>query len=229
VLPVPSVTSRRGAGIVGSDAASTSAAVDGDDVVSVCSAVALAGGLHRGDGDDASTVAPTPRAPAAGVAAGGTDDASPDGGPVRVPVLTIPHPTVAGLRAGAVLAPISGGGGRSAAGSVVSIGTLDEEDAAGPSSGGGGGGTGGGLPQPLSDDLDIMINTSGSVGSMTTATNWADAHVTCAICMCEYEDGDVLMILPCLHRYHTQCVSVWLKQRRSCPMCKVDVSAYAVW
>jgi hypothetical protein len=39
-----------------------------------------------------------------------------------------------------------------------------------------------------------------------------------------FADGDVLRTLPCLHRYHKQCVDTWLHRSSTCPICKRDVT-----
>lgn len=42
----------------------------------------------------------------------------------------------------------------------------------------------------------------------------------CGICLMEYERGDVLRTLPCLHVFHAKCVDHWLKQNARCPECR---------
>lgn len=49
----------------------------------------------------------------------------------------------------------------------------------------------------------------------------------CAICCCEYEDEDVVRILPCRHAEHAECLDQWLKLNRSCPLCQRDVGTRA--
>ena len=46
---------------------------------------------------------------------------------------------------------------------------------------------------------------------------------TCAVCMCDAEEGDALRRLPCRHEFHQSCVDRWLADHRTCPMCKSDV------
>jgi len=45
----------------------------------------------------------------------------------------------------------------------------------------------------------------------------------CTICLQEYEDGEVLKRLPCLHRFHEGCIDRWLLQSKYCPVCKMAV------
>jgi hypothetical protein len=46
----------------------------------------------------------------------------------------------------------------------------------------------------------------------------------CMVCLEEFKAGDKLRILPCLHRYHTDCIVEWLRRNRHCPVCKHDVT-----
>lgn len=47
----------------------------------------------------------------------------------------------------------------------------------------------------------------------------------CTICLDDWEDGDEVRTLPCLHIFHAKCVDKWLRQNRTCPVCKHDISA----
>uniref|UniRef100_A0ACD5VVJ7 Uncharacterized protein n=1 Tax=Avena sativa TaxID=4498 RepID=A0ACD5VVJ7_AVESA len=43
----------------------------------------------------------------------------------------------------------------------------------------------------------------------------------CSICLGEYEEGEEVKALPrCGHRFHPECVDVWLRSRPSCPLCR---------
>jgi hypothetical protein len=46
----------------------------------------------------------------------------------------------------------------------------------------------------------------------------------CTICLEEYEAGEKVRVLPCLHRFHVGCIDQWLHSRRLCPVCKHDAT-----
>lgn len=46
---------------------------------------------------------------------------------------------------------------------------------------------------------------------------------SCAVCLGDFEEGDVLRRLPCKHSFHQACVDKWLKRNKVCPLCIQDV------
>lgn len=47
----------------------------------------------------------------------------------------------------------------------------------------------------------------------------------CRCCIC-YEDfiaGEKVMLLPCLHAYHSTCLVPWLSNNRICPICREEI------
>lgn len=53
---------------------------------------------------------------------------------------------------------------------------------------------------------------------------------SCQICMEDFEDGDCLRLLKCMHHFHASCVDKWLAQTQiprrlnpSCPSCRTEV------
>lgn len=47
----------------------------------------------------------------------------------------------------------------------------------------------------------------------------------CVVCQMEYEQGEKLVVLcRCFHTYHGDCISQWLKVKKTCPVCNTEVS-----
>nr|XP_002734949.1 PREDICTED: RING finger protein 38-like isoform X1 [Saccoglossus kowalevskii]XP_006816740.1 PREDICTED: RING finger protein 38-like isoform X2 [Saccoglossus kowalevskii]XP_006816741.1 PREDICTED: RING finger protein 38-like isoform X3 [Saccoglossus kowalevskii] len=46
----------------------------------------------------------------------------------------------------------------------------------------------------------------------------------CVVCMCDFEQRQLLRVLTCNHEFHTKCVDKWLKTNRTCPICRADAS-----
>ena len=36
-------------------------------------------------------------------------------------------------------------------------------------------------------------------------------QTSCVVCMCDFENRQLLRVLPCSHEFHTKCVDKWLK------------------
>ena len=49
-----------------------------------------------------------------------------------------------------------------------------------------------------------------------------DEHSSCMVCLCDFEDGDTLKIVPCFHKFHQECIDRWLLQKAECPVCKAS-------
>ncbi|CAN0195880.1 unnamed protein product, partial [Hapterophycus canaliculatus] len=48
-------------------------------------------------------------------------------------------------------------------------------------------------------------------------------QVSCRVCLSEYEAGNTLRILPCLHKFHQPCIDEWLSRSPLCPLCNTSV------
>ncbi|XP_008807499.1 RING-H2 finger protein ATL38-like isoform X1 [Phoenix dactylifera] len=48
--------------------------------------------------------------------------------------------------------------------------------------------------------------------------------IQCTVCLAEYQEKDVLRILPyCGHTFHITCIDIWLKQHSTCPVCRISL------
>ena len=48
---------------------------------------------------------------------------------------------------------------------------------------------------------------------------------SCCVCLCRLKEGEENMkILPCLHKFHKDCIDRWFSaQRKTCPMCRFSM------
>ncbi|KAK2144076.1 hypothetical protein LSH36_788g02017 [Paralvinella palmiformis] len=49
-------------------------------------------------------------------------------------------------------------------------------------------------------------------------------QTSCVVCMYDFENKQLLRVLPCNHEFHAKCVDKWLKSNRTCPICRQDAS-----
>ena len=69
------------------------------------------------------------------------------------------------------------------------------------------------LSQRLLKELPLISFTSvrptGILG-MLMSKGLHHGQTTCAICKCEFEEGESLRLLPCGHVFHKRCADTWL-------------------
>ncbi|CAH8546160.1 unnamed protein product [Heterobilharzia americana] len=46
----------------------------------------------------------------------------------------------------------------------------------------------------------------------------------CSICFDDFKEAESTIVLPCTHIYHQTCVTTWLKQHGTCPVCRKDLA-----
>lgn len=45
-------------------------------------------------------------------------------------------------------------------------------------------------------------------------------HKQCCICLSDFEGGETLKTLPCIHVFHADCIDRWLQTKNQCPTCQ---------
>jgi hypothetical protein len=57
--------------------------------------------------------------------------------------------------------------------------------------------------------------------------NMARPDAPCCICLDAMEVGQQVILLPCSHGYHKDCIQRWLARSAQCPLCKTVVAPFA--
>ncbi len=65
----------------------------------------------------------------------------------------------------------------------------------------------------------------GSAGTPDASGEDEEGEELCVICQCPFQEGDDLRRLPCLHRFHAECIARGLQYSSCCPVCKYDLTA----
>ncbi|XP_014680007.1 PREDICTED: RING finger protein 44-like [Priapulus caudatus] len=60
------------------------------------------------------------------------------------------------------------------------------------------------------------------------ASSHQSDQTSCVVCMCDFEQRQLLRVLPCHHEFHAKCVDKWLKTNRTCPICRADAGLYLI-
>lgn len=50
-----------------------------------------------------------------------------------------------------------------------------------------------------------------------------EAKGKCTVCIDDVGLGDEVVVLPCKHWFHDECVELWLKEHNACPICRASV------
>lgn len=53
----------------------------------------------------------------------------------------------------------------------------------------------------------------------------SERDMSCAVCLCDFEQGDQLRRLPCGHYFHQKCIDEWLHRSKKCPLCNGAIDA----
>mmetsp|Transcript_11733 Transcript_11733/g.13502 ORF Transcript_11733/g.13502 Transcript_11733/m.13502 type:complete len:453 (+) Transcript_11733:289-1647(+) len=74
--------------------------------------------------------------------------------------------------------------------------------------------------------VDIALSDSTKIETVGDDTHSIECIEcdNCVICLCEFDESDLVTVLPCRHIYHKDCIEPWLTSKSAlCPMCKQSI------
>ncbi|XP_022102164.1 RING finger protein 215-like isoform X2 [Acanthaster planci] len=85
--------------------------------------------------------------------------------------------------------------------------------------------------QEYSDDMESCLQrlAKSSLSKMPARRYKRKRYVlsrekeNCAICLEDFIPGKMIRVLPCYHQFHCKCVDLWLINKRTCPLCKLNI------
>ncbi|KAG2405891.1 RING-H2 finger protein [Vigna angularis] len=76
-----------------------------------------------------------------------------------------------------------------------------------------------GLDESAIKEIPTLQFTKGDVEK-----NHQSVLYGCVICLTEFQDHDMLKVLPiCKHAFHFHCIDVWLQTNSNCPLCRSSI------
>lgn len=63
-----------------------------------------------------------------------------------------------------------------------------------------------------------------AINNLPQSTVQNDNAEDCAVCLETPTIGDTIRHLPCMHKFHKDCIDPWLRRNTSCPVCKSSVT-----
>ncbi|KAK6931200.1 Zinc finger, RING-type [Dillenia turbinata] len=62
-----------------------------------------------------------------------------------------------------------------------------------------------------------------TIEALDTAIFNLEEGGSCTVCLKDFQDGDKVKVMPCLHYYHCECIENWLKISHYCPICRYEM------
>ncbi|CAI0447909.1 unnamed protein product [Linum tenue] len=81
------------------------------------------------------------------------------------------------------------------------------------------------ISDPPGLDAEIIDSFPTFLFSSVKGLKIGKGGVECAVCICEFEDHEMLRLIPkCSHVFHPKCIDAWLASHVTCPVCRANLN-----
>jgi len=71
-----------------------------------------------------------------------------------------------------------------------------------------------------------LLKTYEKKKKTTNVVEEEEEEDSCSVCRCEFESGEMIfemiLMMKCKHGFHEECLRPWLKEYKTCPLCKTE-------
>lgn len=75
---------------------------------------------------------------------------------------------------------------------------------------------------------DLITKKMEEESPLVVGADLAVENIECTICMEEYEVGQKLTVLSCMHFYHEDCIKTWYNDNNECPQCRETIQVVVI-
>ncbi|KAF9669415.1 hypothetical protein SADUNF_Sadunf14G0105300 [Salix dunnii] len=76
------------------------------------------------------------------------------------------------------------------------------------------------IPKKMSSRLSLYYRDRATNAAKDWAPETEDDGKRCAVCLEDFEPRESVMLTPCNHMFHEECIVPWVKSNGKCPVCR---------
>ncbi|KAG5231846.1 E3 ubiquitin-protein ligase [Salix suchowensis] len=83
------------------------------------------------------------------------------------------------------------------------------------------------IPKKITSRLNLYYRDRATIAAKERASETEDDGQRCAVCLEDFEPRESVMLTPCNHMFHEECIVPWVKSNGKCPVCRFVLCDHA--
>ncbi|KAJ6343551.1 hypothetical protein OIU76_005318 [Salix suchowensis] len=83
------------------------------------------------------------------------------------------------------------------------------------------------IPKKMTSRLNLYYRDRATIAAKDRASETEDDGQRCAVCLEDFEPRESVMLTPCNHMFHEECIVPWVKSNGKCPVCRFVLCDHA--